>query len=137
WQRIGAELVFSVLFVGYFLLHYLSVAIFGCQALYRSFRTHATWRAPQSVMACIALAGFGIPALLNWGHFADGQWWWSPNLCRLNGFAFLVLLAIGAVSMMEALRSFTRPRYWLPLGIAAWGVCVGAMEWTASSNLHY
>jgi hypothetical protein len=137
WQRIGAELVFSLLFIGYFLLQYLGVGVFGCQALYRSYRAKTTWRAPQSVMACIALAGFAIPAMLNWGHFADDQWWWSPNLCRLNGFALLVLLAAGAATMVEALRSFRRPRLWLPLGIAAWALCVGVMEWTNSSHAYY
>lgn len=137
WQRIGAEIVFSLLFVGYFLLHYVNVGIFGCQAFYRSFRSKVNWRAPQSVMTCIALAGFAIPAAVNWGHFADGQWWWSPNLCRLNGFAFLVLLAAGATIMLEALRHCMQPRQWLPLGIAVWAIYSGAMEWRAASNAYY
>jgi hypothetical protein len=74
---------------------------------------------------------------VNWGQFADGQWWWSPNLSRINGFALLVLLAAGAATMLEALRCFTQPRNWLPLGIAAWALCAGALEWTNASSAYY
>jgi hypothetical protein len=69
---------------------------------------------------------------------AEGRWWETPNLYRLTSCANLLLILLGAGVLLTAVKKWRRPRWWLPLGLAAlqlYGLSAAAIQ-SPTSFLH-
>jgi hypothetical protein len=143
WQRCVGVIVYDAGFVGYAFLRFVNLAIFGGIALAAAYRGKTRpWRTSDSLVAAIALVGFGIPCVVSWGHVANGQWWDTPNLYRPTTCAYLLLLLLGTEVMAKTIMGdrvgsatgparstvmclglnwpWRHPRHWLLLGLMAW-----------------
>jgi hypothetical protein len=118
-EQIAGEIIYNVGFVGYFLLRFVNLALFGVIALVAQRRSQR-WNLVGAFAAAVAVVGFAVPWMLVWGHTAEGQWWETPNIYRLTNCAGMLLLILGTRALVGAVREFWRPRWWIPLGIAVW-----------------
>ena len=120
-QRAAGMTIYNLGFVGYFLVRFVNLAIFGVVAVWvaaraAGHRSKTAWAA----IAAIAAFGFGVPCLLSWGHTAAGRWYETPNIYRLSDCGYVVLLLVGVPVLFRAIREWRRARWWIPLGLAAW-----------------
>ena len=122
-QRIAGEIVYNVGFAGYFILRWVNMALFGVIALVVWYR-EKRWDSAKALIAAVVVVGFAVPCVVVWGHTADGQWWETPNIYRLTTCAWMLLVLLGMGTLVQASRQFQRPRWWLPLAIAAWQVWI-------------
>jgi len=118
-RRTAGEIVYNLGFAGYFVLRFVNLALFGAVALVAWYR-RKRWNTSVALIASIAAFGFAVPCVLVWGHTAEGQWWETPNIYRLTMCAWMLLTLVGTGMLVQAVRQFRRPRWWLPLAIAAW-----------------
>lgn len=118
-QRLVGEIVYNLGFAGYFILRWVNLALFGLIALVRSYR-EKRWNAASALVAAVAVVGFAVPWVVVWGHTANEQWWETPNIYRLTSCAWMLLVLVGTGTLVDAVRQIRRPRWWLPLAIAAW-----------------
>ena len=119
-QAVG-EIVYNVGFVAYFLVRFVNLGLFGVAALVVALRRGArgsptAWAA----IAAICAFGFAVPCLATWGHTAEDRWYETPNIYRLAGCGYLLLLLVGVPILLQAIRQWHRPRWWIPLALAAW-----------------
>ena len=122
-QRVVGEIAYNLGFVGYFILRWLNLGLFGMIALV-VWRWEKKWNVVTALIAAVVAVGFAVPCVLVWGHTADGQWWETPNIYRLTTCAWMLLVLLGMGTLVEACRQFRRARWWLPLAIAAWQVWI-------------
>lgn len=152
-QRVAGEIAYNLGFAGYFLLRWINLGLFGVIALVARRRQEkgdillfrkapqgpsrqkvpvplfpscraGCWNQISALIAAVTVVGFAVPCVLVWGHTADGQWWETPNIYRLTTCAWMLLVLLGMGTLVEACRQFRRPRWWLPLAIAAWQVWI-------------
>lgn len=120
-EELAGEILYHAGFVGYFVLRFVNLALFGAAALIAR-RRRGSWNLAVDWVASIAVGGFAVPCVVVWGHTAGGQWWETPNIYRLTTCAWMLLTIAGAGALVQAAREFRRPRWWIPLAIAAWQI---------------
>ena len=113
-KRLAGKVAYEVGFAGYFLIRFLNVAVFGCLALWLWFR-RGTWPTVTvcGAAASIGLVGIAVPLLATFGHYADDQWWETPNIYRFNTLACMLLVLLGCQVMADAARQWRRPLSWV------------------------
>jgi hypothetical protein len=120
-QRIAGEVVYDGGFVIYVVLRFLNAGVLGLVALLLAWRAQpAGWRTTEAIVACVAVVGFVLPAVVTWGHLDDGRWWETPNLYRFTHGAYLLLLVLGPGAFVAGRIPWRRVRWWPVLGLAAW-----------------
>jgi len=120
-QQAVGEIVYNAGFVAYFLVRFVNLGLFGVVALVVALRRGArgsptAWAA----IAAICAFGFAVPCVVTWGHTAEDRWYETPNIYRLAGCGYLLLLLVGLPILLEAIRRWHRPRWWIPLALAGW-----------------
>ena len=120
-QQAVGEIIYHTGFVAYFLMRFVNLGLFGVVALVVALRRGArgsptAWAA----IAAICAFGFTVPCVVTWGHTAEDQWYETPNIYRLADCGYLLLLLVGVPVLFQAIRQWHRPRWWIPLALAAW-----------------
>jgi hypothetical protein len=138
-QRALGEVVYDVGFVVYVLVRFVNLGLFGVVALVLALRTGTRGsRMAWAAIAAICAFGFAVPCFVTWGHTAEDRWYETPNIYRLTGCAYLLLLLVGVPVLLEAIRRAHRARWWIPLALAGWQlwVLVGAQLQPATQYHH-
>ena len=114
-QRAAGMTIYNLGFVGYFLVRFVNLAIFGVAAVWVAIRTagHRS-KTAWAAIAAIAAFGFGVPCLFSWGHTAAGRWYETPNIYRLSDCGYVVLLLVGVPVLFRAIREWRRVCSWDP-----------------------
>ena len=119
-KRLTGKVLYELGFVGYLFIRFLNVAVFGCVALWLWFK-RKTWPSAAicGAVASMGLVGIAVPFLVTLGHYADDQWWETPNIYRFTTFGCMLLVLVGSGVMADAARQWRRPLSWLAGSVVA------------------
>ena len=119
-KRLAGKAAYEVGFAGYFFIRFINIAVFGCAALWLWYR-RGTRPAVTicGAAASMGLVGIAVPFLVTLGHYADDQWWETPNIYRFTTLGCMLLVLLGCGVMADAARQWRRPISWIVGSVVA------------------
>ncbi|MCE9606971.1 MAG: hypothetical protein K8U03_18965 [Planctomycetia bacterium] len=129
YQRVTAQVVYTIGLVVYVFCRFVHIAILGVAHLVER-RRKGTLRASEQIIAAAALIGFTVPWVVDVGITAGGQWWSSPNLYRPTEFGSWLLATLGSGVLLDCVThraAWKQRSTWALLAVAGyWLVTVTA-----------